>query len=147
MSHLKVYLSLSATLVIILVWVFYLALTEPREFKLLLVRDTNACFLVDIRYSYKEEGGKFHYWGKKNKGVFVKESRGLASELTPATINNIESGYQKIKNKRVYEYKVSDKYILRDEFVFAKKSPLNLVPYVDDCPRLKELYKEQIEIL
>ncbi len=139
-----VYLGIFSTLIIVLVWVFYLAFTEPRDFRLFVINDGRACFLVDIRYDIKTDDQAIYYSGKKNSGVLTLHKRKVAGTMTNAQINGLVSGYEKIKNKRIYEYQINPDFIIRDEFVFAGKSPLNLVPYVNECKTLKELHKKQV---
>lgn len=91
------------------------------------------------------------YSGGKNQGV-LRLKKGTLNETAYKVKNNgFESSVNKMKNKRVFEYKLNDEFILEDTFTYAAKSPLNLVPYRDECesiyqkfPKHQVIFKESL---
>lgn len=122
------------------------AFKTPRHFTVLVNDKLNICFLVDDRYKVEIEKYSFKYSGGKNSGLMTLEKSQLSSDINEVEMNGFKAGYKKSKNLRVYEYKLSQKYILRDKFVNAGKMPVNLVPYRDECLKIKEKFSNHIQI-
>jgi hypothetical protein len=104
------------------------------------------CLLVDDRYNVSYENSILKYSGGKNSGEITLFKGSLDSMLKRQKFNGFEGGYKKSKNLRHYEYKLNDDYVLVDRFVNAQKSPVNLVPYREECPKIKNNFKVHQEI-
>ena len=86
--------------------------------------------MVSEEVSFEINDHGFRYSGEKNHGVFTFTRDGLMEEANKVDINGFSAAYTKEKNLRTYQYLLSDEGdVLTDRFVYAKKTPLNLVPY------------------
>ena len=104
------------------------------------------CLLVDDRYAVEYQNNILKYSGGKNSGEISLFKGSLDSNLKRQRINGFEGGYKKSKNLRHYEYKLNEEYVLVDRFVNAQKSPVNLVPYREECYKIKNNFKVHKEI-
>lgn len=134
-------------LAIVLFFYFKNYLFTKREFIVYHSKALNICFMIDNSYKIDElTNSTLKYSGQKNSGYIQILKRDLSPKLKKEKINGFSAGYLKKKNLRVYEYKLNTDYILRDEFVFASKLPLNLVPYREQCLDIEKYYKKIIPI-
>ncbi len=122
------------------------ALRVDRKFVILHNPKLNFCYIVDDGLQYQINNRSFTYRGYKNNGKVELLERGLAQDLQKVDINGFKSGYKKLKNFRIYEYQLNDSYVLRDTFEVIESMPLNLVPYRETCDKIKEQFKNHIEI-
>ena len=85
--------------------VSYNAFQTPRSFKVLFNDKYDFCLLVDNRYQLKIKEDEIRYSGGKNSGLLTLENRSLSDKVHQVNINGFKSGYRKVKNLRIYEYK------------------------------------------
>ena len=127
--------------------IIYNAFGFKRKFVVLNSSQYNICFLVNSDLQYEIKPGGFKYWGGKNSGEFTLERSGFMDGLEQVPINGFNAGYKKIKNFRLYQYALDESgTVLTDRFQYVSKSPLNLVPYREDCEKIKNNYPDIIEI-
>lgn len=136
-----IFISLALFLALIISLVLWNAFRVKRNFTLLKSVRFDFCILVDDRYSFSSDSRSLKYKGGSNHGHIELIKSGLSKDIIKSQIGDFEAGYKKIKNFRIYEYKLSDTYILRDTFENVKKMPLNLVPRRIDCPKIEEKFK------
>ena len=117
-----------------------------REFVVLFNNHLNFCFLVDDRYTLEIKDTEFTYVGGKNSGVIKLVKGGIDPKIKRQKLNGFVGAYKKEKNLRYFEYKLNENYILTDSFIHAEKSPVNLVPYREDCSKIKNNFKKHNEI-
>jgi len=137
--------SLLITIAIVFSIIIYNAFGFKRKFTVLVSESHNFCFLVnsDLKYELTPSGFKYH--GGKNRGEFTLSRDGFLEGVNRVEINSFEAAYKKEKNLRTYQYLLdSNDLVLTDRFVYASKSPLNLVPYRGDCEKIRENYKNEI---
>ncbi len=120
------------------------AFNTTRTISVYRLKDSNICFLVPSTIKTQITNNGFKYQGGKNYGHIQVLNQGLSPKYLKAKINEFEAGYYKNVNVRNYEYKIDDSRIIRDEFVYIKKSPLNLVPYKINCEKFVKHHKKQI---
>ena len=126
--------------------VSYNAFNRKRSFIVLYNTELRFCFLIGDGYKYDVQDRSFTYGGGKNKGHMSLISSELSSDFARVKINGFKGSYKKSKNKRVYEYQLNSSYILRDVFVNAENMPVNLVPYREECSKIKSNFKNHIKI-
>lgn len=145
-SKTVIFLSLFLTLAVIFSVIIYNAFGFKRKFTVLVSEKYNFCFLVNSDLSYELTPSGFTYrGGKKNRGEFTLSRDGFLADANRVEINSFQAAYKKEKNLRTYQYLLADDgLILTDRFVYATKSPLNLVPYRQDCLKIRGNYKNQI---
>lgn len=123
------------------------AFNSNRTYKILTLDQYNVCFMVSSELEYKITKNGFKYSGKKNYGEFTLSRDGLLPEANHVVINGFKAAYTKEKNLRTYQYLISDDgTVFTDEFVFVKKSPLNLVPYRTECPSIKKNFPDLLKL-
>ncbi len=143
-SKTVIILSLVMTIAIIFTVIIYNAFGFKRKFNVLISEQYNFCFLVNSDLEYELTPYGFTYKGGKNRGEFTLSRRGFIPGANRVEINGFEAAYKKEKNLRTYQYLVGEGgLILTDRFVYASKSPLNLVPYRKECSKIRENYKQQ----
>lgn len=134
---------------IILTLCLYIAwngLRTKRNFIVLFNKKLNFCLLVDDRYKFKLGESSLSYSGGKNSGELSLIQAGISQDAIKVNINGFKAGYKKLKNVRVYEYQLSENFIIRDNFINKEKSIVNLVPYRIECSKIKNNFKNHIEI-
>jgi len=144
MSNKGIIAILVTTSLSIIAVIAFQVFSTDRSLTVYSVKNSNICFLVPntIKVELTENG--FKYSGGKNYGHIQLLDQGLSKEYLKATINEFEAGYYKNVNVRNYEYKINNSKIIRDEFVYIKKSPLNLVPYKTNCDKFVKHHKNQV---
>jgi|SaaInlStandDraft_5_1057022.scaffolds.fasta_scaffold137748_2 hypothetical protein len=131
---------------IAMVYFYTTALQVKRNFIVLHNEEFGFCFLVDDGYKFQISDNSFKYSGGKNQGHMQLISGSFSKGIHKTKINGFSSGYKKEINKRIYEYKLNDKTILRDTFVNRQQMPVNLVPYREDCQKIKMNFINHIQI-
>lgn len=122
------------------------ALRVKREFVVLYNDELKFCFLVDEGTQYDIGRESFSYWGGKNKGHMQLMKGEISKDFVKVMLNGFQTGYKKIKNKRIYEYSLGQSVKLRDVFVNRENMPVNLVPYRESCTKIKSNFKNHIKI-
>jgi len=118
-----------------------------RDFALYYNTNLGFCFLIDDGYQLEFFDKSFIYRGGKNRGDMQLVKADLSSDIIKVNINGFDSGYKKLKNFRIYEYRLLKGYILRDNFEIVQRMPVNLVPYKKEaCDRIKLKFKKHIKI-
>jgi hypothetical protein len=123
--------------------------TNKREFIVITVKGTDVCFLADTSLKLETlPAGGFRYAQGKNSGQIrlIKGEGKIDPSFTPANINGFVGGYSKGKNIRQYQYQIDSGTLLQDDFIYAQKFPLNLVPYRSECPQFLKSHKHTMEI-
>ena len=143
-SH--IIITLFSLVVIVLSLVLYNAFNAKRNFVVLTADNYEVCFLLDTGYQYELTPKGFRYWGGKNSGNIEFAPGRLSSNVLPIENNGMKAGYQKLINKRIFEYEVSQNYLIQDTFVNAGRMPVNLVPYYQVCDKIKDQFKKHIPI-
>ncbi|MCT4643158.1 MAG: hypothetical protein N4A33_12780 [Bacteriovoracaceae bacterium] len=124
-----------------------LVLDNKRTFSLINITDFDSCFLIPSDYKVEKLSQGFKYYLKNNYGHIVLEKRSFdESNLTKARVGEFEVKYAKLKNDRVFEYKLNNDFLLKDTFVIIKKMQPNLVPLKSKCKKLKKLYPILMEL-
>lgn len=122
------------------------ALRVKRSFTVLYNEKLNFCFLIDDHYQFKIEPDEIFYQGGKNMGHISLIRGKISSDVNVVDINGLVAGYKKIKNFRIYEFKLNDQYKLRDEFQNIENRTVNLVPYREECSKIRSNFKNHIKI-
>lgn len=138
--------TISLVVIGVLSLVAWNAFKIDRKFVVLHNSELGFCFLVDDGYKYELSKESFTYGGGKNSGELKLVPGKLSADYKLIDINGFKGSYKKEKNKRIYEYQISENLKLVDHFVNAGKMPVNLVPYRDECKRIKENFKDHKEI-
>jgi hypothetical protein len=149
MNAFKIILILICVFISIVGLVLYNAFGTKRTFTILTLQEFGICFMVSGELKYELTNNGFRYSGGKNKGEFKLLKQQLSNDITKVKINGFNAGYSKAKNVRVYEYEVgakSGELILQDTFLYASKSPMNLVPYSDECKDILKNYPNQLPL-
>ena len=135
-------ISLGLILVIIISLIMWSAFRVHRTFVLYKSVKHNFCLLVDDRYTLEISENRIKYTGGLNSGLLELREGKLDEKMFKTRIGDFDSGYQKLKNLRVYEYILSENYILKDTFENVRKMPINLVPLRRDCAKIEKKFKE-----
>lgn len=123
------------------------AFNTNRSYTILTMDEYGVCFMMSSDLDYKITANGFKYSGKKNYGEFTLSRDGLMPNANKVDINGFKAAYSKQKNLRVYQYLLDDNnLILTDNFVYVKKSPLNLVPYRSECESIKKNYPNHLPL-
>jgi hypothetical protein len=150
MKTYKIIAVLVCVFISIVALVLYNAFGTKRQFTILTMEKYGICFMVSDELEYKLTPKGFTYRGGKNHGSFELLNSGLSENITRVKINGFNAGYSKEKNKRVYEYELdaTDKLVIfKDSFMYASKSPMNLVPYNTDCKNILKNFPKHVPII
>jgi len=145
----KIIIGLIFVFIVVATIIIYNAFGFKRKFTILTLKEFNVCFMVNQELSYELTPNGFKYWGGKNSGEFNFKTKGFLEGVNYVDINGFKAAYKKEKNLRIYQYDISsdqNSVIITDHFVYASKSPLNLVPYRDDCDKIRAKHKDQVEL-
>lgn len=124
-------------------FITFQAFKTERNFVVYHSQAGNFCLMVDDFYQVENTATEFRYRGGKNSGVMtIKQQDGFSEGMTAAPNNGFNAAYRKLKNTRIFEYQLGPGLYLHDEFLFAKKAPVNLVPYRDDCEKIMKKFKQ-----
>jgi len=104
------------------------------------------CFLVSSDYKVEKTDLGFKYSLKNNYGEFKLLNRSMSEDLVTATVGDVDAGYKKLKNDRIFEYKLDEEHVLLDDFIIIKKMQPNLVPLKSKCAKLLEIYPTMMEL-
>ena len=119
--------------------VYFKIIKRPKkEYTLYTLDKYGVCFLVEPTYSVIQFKGRVFYSGGKNTGTLQIYNRQIDPTFKMMPSSEIPMGIHKIKNYRIFEYQVTDDYVLRDEFEYAKRLPGNLIPRKVKCEELKK---------
>ena len=140
-------------LIFITIALFFIGLTvnnlminNNRTFSLINLPKYKMCFLVSSDYRVEKELTGFKYFLKNNYGQFEILNSSMSTDLVRAKVGEVEAGYKKLKNDRIFEYKLSDNKTLRDTFYIIKKRQPNLVPLKSKCAELLKRYPVLMEL-
>lgn len=150
MKTYKIIAILVCVFISIVALVLYNAFGTKRKFTILTLEKYGICFMVSDELEYTLTPKGFTYRGGKNYGSFELLNSGLSKNVTRVKINGFNAGYSKETNKRVYEYELdstNDKIIFQDNFMYASKSPMNLVPYSSDCKRILKNFPKHVPLI
>lgn len=126
------------TLVGIISLVYFKIIKRPKkEFTLYTLDKYGICFLVEPTYNIIQFKDRVFYSGGKNTGTLQIYKRKIDPTFKMMPTSEIPMGIHKIKNYRIFEYQVTDNFVLRDEFEYAKRLPGNLIPRKLKCEELK----------
>ena len=104
------------------------------------------CFLVSSDYKIEKTDRGFKYSLKNNYGEFKLLNRPMSKDLVTASVGDVDAGYKKLKNDRIFEYKLGEDHVLIDDFIIIKKMQPNLVPLKSKCAKLLDLYPTMMEL-
>lgn len=123
------------------------AFNTTRNYTIFTLDEYGVCFMMSSEMQYQLTPHGFKYSGKENYGEFTISKSGLMAEANHVEINEFKAAYKKQKNLRIYQYLLNDDgVVLTDNFVFIKKSPLNLVPYRRECKSIKKNYPKHLKL-
>lgn len=126
--------------------VYNLIISNNRTFSLINLAKYNMCFLVSSDYKIEKTTRGFKYSLSNNFGEFKVIDSPMSTELVKATVGEVEAGYQKLKNDRIFEYKLAENVTLRDKFYIIKKRQPNLVPLKSKCTELLKRFPVLMEL-
>ena len=126
--------------------VYNLVINNKRTFKMINIPKYEMCFLVSSDYKIEKTDMGFKYSLKNNYGEFKLLNRSMSEDLVTATVGDVEAGYKKLKNDRIFEYKLDEEHVLLDDFIIIKKMQPNLVPLKSKCAKLLEIYPTIMEL-
>lgn len=119
--------------------IYFKIIKRPKkEYTLYTLDKYGVCFLVEPTYSITQFKGRVFYSGGSNSGTLQVFKRLIDPTFKKMPSSEIPMGIHKIKNYRIFEYQVTDEFVLRDEFEYAKRLPGNLIPRKVKCKELKK---------
>jgi hypothetical protein len=104
------------------------------------------CFLISSDYKIEKTKEGFKYFLANNFGEFKVLRSPMSEDLVKAKVGDVEAGYKKLKNDRIFEYKLDESTTLRDKFYIIKKRQPNLVPLKSKCKDLVSRYPVLMEL-
>ena len=117
-----------------------------RNLQLVKLVGTELCFLVNgdqFAWSDSKDAKVHAYRRGANSGKLrLVQQKDFSKDMTHGNLNGLEYAYKKIKNYRFFEYAVKDhSWILRDEYLYKKRSPGHIVFFKQQCQEMSESYK------
>lgn len=147
MKTYKIVLILAAITLFFMGLTFYnLVINNKRSFGLINISQYNMCFLVSSDYKVEKTKTGFKYKLKNNYGEFELLNRPMSDDLVKSKVGEVEAGYKKLKNDRIFEYKLDENHVLKDTFYIIKKMQANLVPLKSKCKKLLKKYPIIMEL-
>jgi hypothetical protein len=111
-----------------------------RDYKVLLWKKFDVCFLIAPDYTVATTPNGFKYTAGKNSGEFISYQRGVDSKMKQSELGEFSGGYSKEVDFRTFEYEVAPGVIIQDRFDFAKKKFANLLPVRSNCSKYLERF-------
>lgn len=137
---------ISISLFFIGLMIYNLMINNERTFSLISLPRYEMCFLISSDYKIQKTIDGFKYSMTNNYGEFKVVNSPLSDDLVKAKIGEVQAGYKKLKNDRIFEYKLDDSNTLRDRFYIIKKMQPNLVPLKSKCKDLVKRYPIFMEL-
>jgi hypothetical protein len=111
-----------------------------RDFKVLIWKKYNICFLVAPDYTITPTKTGFKYVAGRNTGEFTVHNRKVDPTMKQSQLGDFAGGYSKEIDFRTFEYEVADNTVIQDRFDFVKKKFANLLPVRSNCSKYLERF-------
>lgn len=117
-------------------------LNHNKNLKVFTIPEYNICYLVSAEYQLELFPNGFKYSAGKNHGTVNFGKGTLNPSLIPRSLGEFEGAYQKVRNVRIVQYKLSEDDIATEMFeLVSKNSPANLQPHRKGCEQFAKIHE------